>query len=624
VGLVAVLATALGTTLTFTPSVAGAADRARRGTPAFATAWDGHGHLRVIRYDLGPVRDAVAALTTSDPGLDVVTAERDGTVHALGGACDQWALNATTFRAAWSYTKGAGVTVAVVDTGVRASHEDLIGKVLPGKDYINPSGDGRSDPNGHGTHVAGIIASAFDHDDGFEGGAPAVRILPVRVLDGNGSGSSSDVADGIIWAVDHGARVVNLSLGGDASNGTRTAIQYANAHGAVVVAAAGNNGDSTNRTVYPAAYPEAIAVAAVDQYLGHASFSNHGAYVDVSAPGVAIASTYGSSNTATACMSGTSMATPYAAAEAALVVATNPRLSAEQIATDIEVTARDLGAAGPDAYFGHGLINPRSSVTRAIPKPAGYGTKGNGYWVVTADGRVRAYGRARSYGDLSGHAPGAPIVASAVTKTGKGYWLASADGAVYAFGDAHYYGSMAGRHLNSPIAGMAVDPAGRGYLLLAADGGIFTFGHAHFAGSTGAMRLKAPVLDMTMAPSGRGYWMVAADGGVFSFGDAKFRGSTGSLRLASPVVSMTAGSRGYWLVARDGGIFAFGVPFVGSLPQIGVASTVAGARIRALPDGKGYYILRKDGAVFTFGTAKFFGSAAPLGYTPAIDLMLMP
>ena len=147
------------------------------------------------------------------------------------------------------------------------------------------------------------------------------------------------MAKGIIWAADHGARVINLSLGGGPAAGMQQAIQYANSKRAVVIAAAGNSGDSGNAPMYPAAYPEAIAVAAVDSNLQHLSFSNTGAYVDVSAPGVGIVSTWGSSPTAYASATGTSMATPYASAAAALIIAAHPTFGAAQLTQVLESTA---------------------------------------------------------------------------------------------------------------------------------------------------------------------------------------------------------------------------------------------------------------------------------------------
>jgi hypothetical protein len=356
------------------------------------------------------------------------------------------------------------------------------------------------------------------------------------------------------------------------------------------------------------------------------SIGNTGSYIDVSAPGVGIVSAWGSSPTAYASATGTSMATPYASAEAALLIAANPSISAARVANLIESKATDLGARGDDPVFGWGLINPVAALVAAQPHPVGFAAHGSGYWIVSSDGRVRPFGHARFHGDLGGRFLGAPIVAAARTAHGGGYWLAAADGAVYAFGDAKYHGSMAGHRLSSPIVGMAATPSGNGYILLGADGGIFTFGDAHFYGSTGGMRLNARVLDLAMTPNGGGYWFVAADGGVFSFGNAPFHGSTGNIRLAAPVMSMTSATRqnGYWMVALDGGIFAFNVPFEGSMPGVRAltgAPLVWTVRMRALPSGRGYYLLAANGTVYSFGTAKNFGSAPGVN---AVDLMLAP
>jgi len=606
------------------------------GVPIPDHAWlvtqTADGHLHVVTGRAATELATNAAL--GNPGPRVLSVQSDVPVHALEVAGtendpmrpQQWALDKVPFEAAWAVTRGRGVTVAIVDSGVEADHQDLIGSVLPGKDYVTPSDDGRIDPNGHGTHVAGIVAAHVNNGLGIDGAAPDVRILPVRVLDANGAGIASNVAKGIIWAADQGARVINLSLGGGKSAGLEQAIQYANAKGDVVVAAGGNNGQAGNAPMYPAAYPDAIAVAAVDSNLAHPAWGNTGNYIDVSAPGVGIVSLWGTSPTAYADASGTSMATPYASAEAALIIAETPSLTAERVKQIMESTATDLGPGRVDPIFGYGLINPTAALLAAQPHPPGFGAHGKGYWIVSADGRVRAFGQAHHYGDLAGRSLSAPIVASAGTHDGKGYWLAGADGAVYAFGDARYDGSMAGHHLSSPIVGIAATPSGHGYILLGADGGIFTFGDAHFYGSTGGRRLNAPVLDLAITPTGRGYWFVGADGGVFTFGDAHFYGSTGSLHLAAPVMSMTSSARGngYWMVAADGGIFAFHVPFEGSMPAVRAltnAPFVPTVRMRALPSGDGYYLLGSNGAVYAFGTARFFGSVTGV---QAVDLMLAP
>ena len=589
---------------------------------------DGHMHVVSGRE----ATEAVTSAADGTPGTAVLSVETDQTVHALDTAGEndplryqQWGLDRVPFESAWSVSRGRGVTVAVVDSGVEADHQDLAGSVRAGIDFVKPGGDGRIDPNGHGTHVAGIIAAHVDNALGIAGAAPDVNILPVRVLDANGGGAASNVAKGVIWAADHGARVINLSLGGGLAPGIQQAMQYANSKGAVVLAAGGNNGQAGNSPMYPAAYPEAIAVAAIDTDRSHPTFGNTGSYIDVAAPGVGIVSTWGSSPTAYASATGTSMATPFASAEAALIISTNPSLSSARVTQILESTATDLGPRGVDPIFGHGLINPNAAVGAAQPHPAGFAAKGKGYWIVSADGVVRARGHVGFYGDLRGRGLSAPIVASARTPNGRGYWLAGADGAVYSFGNAHYYGSMAGHRLSSPIVGMAAAPSGRGYILLGADGGIFTFGNARFYGSTGGMRLNARVLDLAITSDGQGYWFVAADGGVFTFGNAHFYGSTGNLHLAAPVMSMTSAIKGhgYWMVASDGGIFAFNVPFQGSMPGVRAAGApvVPTVRMRALPSGDGYYLLGSTGSVYSFGTAKFFGSAPGV---PAVDLMLLP
>jgi subtilisin family serine protease len=591
------------------------------------------GGLEVVSGVPALVAQADAALGR-DTG-EVVAMGQSQEVHALGDPrrWEQWALDRTSYEATWPNSSGFGITVAVVDSGVSAGHQDLVGKVLNGVDYAadestyDPAGLGRVDPSGHGTHVAGIIAANYNNNVGVTGAAPNVKILPVRVLSAGGGGSTAAVAAGIIWAADHGARVINLSVGGPgADEGMHDAVKYAVSKKVVVVGAGGNNRLTTNYPVYPGAFPEAIAVASVDSNLKHSAFSVTGGQIDIAAPGESVLSTYGASiPNDYAYMSGTSMASPYVAAAAALVLSENSALSPSRVASILKTTAIDLGAPGRDDDFGAGLVNPKSAVVAASPLLNG-GTKGNGYWIVGVDGSVHTYGTAKFYGDLRSKRFGSMIVAGARTPDGKGYWLAAANGAVYTFGNAEYHGGKNGQPLNAPIVGMAPTPSGHGYVLLAKDGGIFTFGDANFYGSTGNKRLNAPVLDMTLTTKGRGYYFVAGDGGVFTFGDAKFRGSTGNIRLNEPVRSMTtaADGSGYWMVARDGGIFAYGVPYKGSLPAVRQqldlpqSSTV---RMRALTTKDGYYMLQTNGTVYAFGAAKNYGSASGV---LAVDLMLAP
>jgi hypothetical protein len=272
----------------------------------------------------------------------------------------QWALDRVTFEDAQSLSTGSGVTVAVVDTGVQPNHPDLAGQVLTGWNIIKGT-TASADDNGHGTHVAGIIAAIANNSAGITGGAPGVKILPVKVLDSSGSGTWADVAAGILWACNNGAKVINLSVGGTSGNQTLAdAVAQANASGCLLVAAAGNLGNTTNLPSYPGAYPEPIAVASVDSNLGHSYFSNTGTYVDIAAPGSSIYSTLMGSSYAY--MSGTSMATPYAAAEAALIWSANSSWTSTQVRDRLLTTATDLGTSGYDTTFGAGLINPSTAV----------------------------------------------------------------------------------------------------------------------------------------------------------------------------------------------------------------------------------------------------------------------
>ena len=299
---------------------------------------------------------------------------------------DQWALTLLRAEQTWTRSTGTGVTVAVIDTGVEAGHPDLNGTVLPGLDLVG-SGDsadgsgaadstvrtasGSDDENGHGTHVAGILAAVAGNGIGIAGLAPGVKILPVRALDADGAGYDSVIADGITQAVDHGASVLNLSLGGTDSGATATAVKYASSKGAVVVAAAGNERNAGNGVSYPAADPGVIGVAASTMQNTDASFSNTGSYVDLAAPGVQIWSTY--KGDAYKVLSGTSMATPYVAAAAALVKSVAPTMTPGAITTLLERTATDLGAAGRDDATGYGLVDPYAAVCSVVAC-AGSGT----------------------------------------------------------------------------------------------------------------------------------------------------------------------------------------------------------------------------------------------------------
>lgn len=271
----------------------------------------------------------------------------------------QWNLPLIETEAGWNVSKGSSdVTVAVIDTGVDLNHPDLRDQLASGTNVVNPD-TAPNDDVGHGTHVAGVIGALVNNHLGVAGMNWYSRIMPVKVLDSSGAGSTYAVAQGIIWAVDNGAKVINMSLGNYAdAEFLHEAIKYAYDRDVVLIAASGN--DNTETPGYPAAYPEVFAVAATDAQRNKAPFSNYGDYIDVAAPGVSIASTYPGSQYAA--LSGTSMASPHVTALAALIRSVNPQLSNKEVMQIMRNTATDLGPQGKDKYYGFGQID----VARAL------------------------------------------------------------------------------------------------------------------------------------------------------------------------------------------------------------------------------------------------------------------
>ncbi|MCD9024471.1 S8 family peptidase [Cohnella silvisoli] len=274
----------------------------------------------------------------------------------------QWNLPEIATENGWNVTKGSkDVIVAVVDTGVQSDHPDLKGRLVKGTNIVDPSSP-PDDDVGHGTHVAGIIAAEVNNNEGVAGMTWFTKIMPVKVLDSSGAGSTYSVAEGIIWATDHGAHIINMSLGNYAeAEFLHDALKYAYDHGVVLVAASGN--DNTDRPGYPAAYPEVLAISATDQSEARAEYSNYGDYIDVAAPGTSIPSTYPGSRYAA--LSGTSMASPHVAALASLVRAANSKLTNVEIMELLRRTARDLGKPGKDNDYGYGQIDVMSALQSA-------------------------------------------------------------------------------------------------------------------------------------------------------------------------------------------------------------------------------------------------------------------
>jgi type VII secretion-associated serine protease mycosin len=281
---------------------------------------------------------------------------------------EQWHLRTLDVPGAWTYADGAGVTVAVIDSGVDATHPDLQGQVLPGLDLVDSKGDGDTDLVGHGTTVAAIIAGRGDDNAGVIGIAPKAKILPVRVLDEeNRYNDAIIVAKGVRWAVDHGARVINLSLGGQGSSAAlAAALDYAFAKDVVVVACTGNTSASSDTEVwYPAREPGVIAVAGMERN-GDVLWSGSitGKETVVTAPATQLV---GARPGGYWRVQGTSFAAPMVSGTAALIRSRWPTMPAGEVVNRIIRTAKDRGPAGRDATYGFGMVDPTGALTADVP-----------------------------------------------------------------------------------------------------------------------------------------------------------------------------------------------------------------------------------------------------------------
>lgn len=282
----------------------------------------------------------------------------------------QWHVPYLDLRAAHQITRGAGVTVAIIDSGVDATHPDLRGNVLPGIDLIDPDNDNAWTPEDHGTLVAGVLAG-HGHGpgggDGVLGVAPEASILPIRAssdAEEDAQPTSRLVADGIRRAVAAGASVISISLSSDHSDVDQRAIEAARRAGVVVVAAAGNRPDA-DAVTFPASLPMVVAVGGIAEDGGLAEFSVTGPEIRLTAPGDEIVTTRPGDEYAVA--SGTSFAAPIVAGAAALVRAAYPDLSADEVIHRLVTTAADAGPAGLDEQYGYGVVDIVAALTADVP-----------------------------------------------------------------------------------------------------------------------------------------------------------------------------------------------------------------------------------------------------------------
>ena len=359
--------------------------------------------LRAGMYELPAgveVREAVEALRASG---DFLYVEPDYIRHATSVddpyRTYQWNFDAVNAESAWAYSTGSGVIVAVIDTGVStAGPYDGLGTVGTGYDFVNNDSN-PTDDEGHGTHVSGTIAAATNNTAGVAGLAYDATIMPVKVLDSSGAGTSADVVSGINYAVANGASVINMSLGSTAYSSTEAAaVASAYSAGVFVACASGNSGASS--VEYPAAYSGSVAVGATDYNDTRVSYSTYGSALDLMAPGGDVYAddngdgyadgilqeTFESGTWGFYFWEGTSMATPHVAAAAALLMANGAtNVEAE---TYLKDTATDLGSSGFDTRNGYGFIQPDAALAAWEADNAdtgGTGTPPCSTTAVTAD-----------------------------------------------------------------------------------------------------------------------------------------------------------------------------------------------------------------------------------------------
>jgi PKD repeat protein len=333
---------------------------------------------RVLRFARVATRDAkeLLARARADPGVRYVVPDPEIQLIEFTPNdprfSEQYGLQHVRAPEAWDTTLGTlDAKVCILDTGVRYTHEDLAGvRWLGGTDIYNNDTDPWDD-NGHGTHVAGIAAASIDNAKGIAGVAN-VGIWGVKVLSSGGTGSWSQIASGIRWCSDNGGprTVISMSLaGGGGSPVLQDAVQYAYGRGNLLAGAAGNGGPCSNCVLYPAKYPEVMAITCTNSAKTQCGFSSDGPESELAAPGESILSTYYTSDTSYVSMSGTSMSTPHVSGVAALVWSHANELTNTELRQLLVGNAQDLGSAGWDELYGYGMVDAKETLDAASSPP---------------------------------------------------------------------------------------------------------------------------------------------------------------------------------------------------------------------------------------------------------------
>ncbi len=321
----------------------------------------GQSNIYVIDLPLQASETAVRARLKGNPHIESV--EFDEIVPLISSndpyAGSQWHLQKIRATDAWTGSTGAGITVAIIDTGVQSDHPDLKDRMVAGYNFYD-NNTNTADVHSHGTKVAGTAAATLNNGLGVASVSGQSKIMPIRVADSSGYATFSSIANAITFAADKGARVANVSLDASGSSTVANAAQYMKDRNGLVFIGAGNSGTDPGRSDYASF----VVVSATDSNDVRTSWSNFGANVDLAAPGAGIYTTTWGSGYAS--VSGTSFSSPNAAAVAALVMAANSSLKAADVEKILYSTVVDLGSAGKDVYYGHGRIDAYAAVQAAL------------------------------------------------------------------------------------------------------------------------------------------------------------------------------------------------------------------------------------------------------------------